>query len=762
MSIIGTRVLRKEDPAFLTGAANYTADLSDPRLEGALHATFVRSIVANGEILEIDTSEALEVPGVVAVLTGKDIDLKLPGTVPRFPPQLLNRPLLAHDRVRFVGEPIAVVLSETASAGFDGAELVFADIEPLEAVVDVEQAATDGVVIHENHGTNIALTFSDLGLASGISDDSFFAECEVVVAQKLTYPRMSAAPLEGRSVAANWTTDRLIIFLSSQAAHRVKDTLVDLYQLQDADVHVIVPHVGGGFGAKVAPTPEDVLIPYLSKYSKRPVRWVETRTENLVAAGPGRAQVHQAKLGGSNDGKLTHYQLDVLMDAGAYTRVGAFLPFFTLPMAPGNYNIINIETQARSVITNAVPTEAFRGAGRPEATLTIERLVDLYAMQTNLDPIELRRKNLIGVDQFPYTTPVGSEYDSGDYERALNKAVAAANYQQVRQEQQARRATSDPTQVGIGIANYVEITAGPAPSGNEFAQVEITPEGKAKIYSGSLSHGQGHATTFAMIAAANLAMPIEDVEVIQGDTDQVAKGQGTVASRSTQLGGSAVKEAAESVVEVAKEVAAELLEAASADIVLNAENSCFHVVGTPAVRKTWTQVAAAATENQLSADTDFKAKCTYPFGTHIAVVTVDTQTGAVDLQRLISVDDAGTIINPLIVEGQRHGGIAQGIAQALLEEVRFDPDGNPITSNFADYSIVSAAELPTFELLPMETPTPNNPLGAKGIGESGAIGATPAVHNAVIDALSHLGVRHIDVPLSPQKVFSAIQKALHG
>ena len=759
MTIIGTRVLRKEDPEFLTVGATYTADLDDPRLDGALCATFVRSFVANGKIVDIDADDARAMPGVALVLTGAELDLMLPGSVPMFPPDLLNRPVLARDRVRFVGEPVAVVLSETRSAGQDAAELVFVDIDPLDAVIDLEAAASDEIVVHEGHGTNNALTFSDLGMATGITDDSFFADCEVVVEQRVVHPRMSAAPLEVRSAAASWTDDRLLMFLSSQGPHRVKETLVQMYGLAPEDVHVITPDVGGGFGAKVAPTPEDVLIPHLSRLAGRPVRWLETRTENLIAAGPGRAQVHYAAIGGTQHGDVTHYRLEVLMDAGAYTRIGAFLPFFTLPMAPGTYDITNIETQARSIITNAVPTEAFRGAGRPEATLTIERMFDLFAAQTGIDPIELRRKNLIAADAFPVTTAAGSEYDTGDYEAALDKALEASGYAELRSEQSARRISGDPVQIGVGVANYVEITAGPAPGGNEYGKVEITPAGKARVYSGALSHGQGHATTFAMIAAEKLGLGIEDIEVIQGDTDKVARGEGTVASRSTQLGGSAVLNAAATVADAAKEIAAELLEAAVEDVVLDTDSGVFHVSGTPAVTKTWAEVAAAATDEQLVADTDFNAKCTYPFGTHVAVVEVDTETGGVELKRMVTVDDAGTLINPLIVEGQRHGGIAQGVAQALLEELCYDEDGNPVTSNFADYSIISAAELPSFELEAMETPTPNNPLGAKGIGESGAIGSTPAVQSAVIDALSHLGVRHIDIPLSPQKVWSAIAEA---
>ncbi len=759
MTIIGTRVLRREDPKFLTGGATYTADLDDPRLDGALYATFVRSIAANGKIIGIDADDARSMPGVAMVLTGEDLDLVLPGRVPMFAPVLLNRPLLARDHVRFVGEPVAVVLSETRAAGQDAAETVFVDIDPLESVTDLESAASDRVVVHESHGTNNALTFSDMGMATGTSDDSFFDDCEVVVKQRVVHPRMSAAPLEVRSAAASWTDGRLLLFLSSQASHLAKGALVQVYGSAPEDVHVIVPDVGGGFGAKVGPTPEEVLIPHLSRVSDRPVRWLETRTENLIAAGPGRAQIHQAALGGSKEGDVTHYRLEVLMDAGAYTRIGAVLPVLTMSMAPGTYDIANIETQARSIITNAVPTEAFRGAGRPEATLTIERMFDLFAAEVGLDPVELRRRNLIEADAFPATTAVGSEYDTGNYEVALDKALEASNYAELRADQAARRAAEDPVQIGVGVANYVEITAGPAPGGNEYGRIEITGSGRARVYSGSLSHGQGHATTFAMIAAEELGLDVNDIEVVQGDTDKIPRGEGTLASRSTQLGGSAVLNAAATIVDTAKEIAADLLEAAVSDVVLDTDSGVFHVSGTPAVTKSWAQIAAAATDEQLVAENDFNGKATFPFGTHVAVVEVDTETGGVALKRMVTVDDAGTIINPLIVEGQRHGGTAQGVAQALLEEVCYDEDGNPVTSNFADYSIISAAELPMFELVGMQTPTPHNPLGAKGIGESGAIGATPAVQSAVIDALSHLGVRHIDIPLSPQKVWSAVTEA---
>jgi len=385
--------------------------------------------------------------------------------------------------------------------------------------------------------------------------------------------------------------------------------------------------------------------------------------------------------------------------------------------------------------------------------------MDLFAAEVGLDPVEVRRRNLIQPDAFPATTAVGTVYDSGDYERSLDLAMEAAGMDELRAERARRRESGDPIAMGIGVSVYVEVTAGPAPGGNEFAKVEITPEGKARVFSGALSHGQGHATTFAMIAAEKLGMPVEDIEVVQGDTLAVAQGTGTYGSRSTQLGGSAVFEAAGAVVDNARGVAAKLLEAATEDVVLDADSGLFHVAGSPALSKSWPEVAMEADAGLLVADEDFNANCSYPFGTHIAVVDVDTETGGVTLRRMITCDDAGTIINPMIVEGQRHGGIAQGAAQALLEEVVYDADGNPVTSNFADYGIISMAELPSFELVTMQTATPNNPLGAKGVGESGTIGGTPAIQSAVIDALSPLGVRHIDVPTTPQKIWSAISEA---
>ncbi|KIE49942.1 MAG: carbon monoxide dehydrogenase [marine actinobacterium MedAcidi-G2B] len=756
MSILGNRVLRREDPTFLTIGAKYTADLDSPLLNNAAMVTYVRSTMAHAKI-SIDASEAKDMPGVLAVLVAEDLDGPkiLAGGNPAFPKPMLNRPILATDTVRFVGECVAVIVSETSEQGADAAELVFVDYEPLPVVVDMEEASTDNVLIYEEVGTNVVFDFSTNGMATGITDESFFSTCDVVVSGRVSHQRTAAAPLEVRSTAAAWDEDKLIFWTSNQGPQGVKGSLESFYGDQaTGGVQVIIPDVGGGFGAKISPYPEDVLLPWLAKHVGRPVRWFETRTENMLAMGPGRAHVHQFTLGGSKDGKLSHYRLELLVDSGAYARLGAFLPMFTLPMAVGVYEIENVETNAITVVTNTTPTEAYRGAGRPEATLTIERAVELWAAEAGIDPIEVRRKNFLAADSFPATTGVGTVYDSGDYERSLDLALEAAGYEELKHQQQERRETGSVKQLGIGVATYVEVTAGPAPGGSEYGKVEITPEGKGRVYSGALSHGQSHMTTFSMIAADQLGMDIEDIEFVQGDTDVVTDGTGTWGSRSTQLGGSSVYKAAERVVERARSLAADLLEASVDDIVLDKTTGSFHVAGSPSINKTWAEIAS--TTDDLAEETREKLLCSYPFGTHVAVVEIDTETGSVRLERMITCDDAGRIINPMIVEGQRHGGIAQGVAQALYEEMIYDSDGNLQTTNFADYGFISMAELPSFELVPMETPSPNNPLGVKGIGESGAIGSTPAVQSAVLDGLSYLGIKHLDVPLTPEKIWNAI------
>ena len=772
---MGTRVLRVEDPEFLTTGATYTADLKDPRLNGSVFVAFVRATMAFAKITSaIDTSEAKKLDGVLGVFTAEDFaDLPpAPAPVPLFPAPMMNRPLLAKDDVKFMGEPVAVVVAETAAIAADAAELVFVDYEQRDAVIDLKESAEGKNIIYADYeievdpesgataplDTNIALDFTLMGMATGINED-IFKDCEVTVNTELVNHKVAPAPLEGRSVACVWEAENLIYWSSNQTAHGVHGPLTQVYGLDPSAIRVITPDVGGGFGQKISPTPEELLMPAISKKVNRPVRWTETRSENMLAAGHGRGQTQELTIGGTKDGKVQAYQLEVIGDAGAYTAMNAFLPYFTHTMASGSYAIEKIQTNVKSVMTNTTPTVAYRGAGRPEAALAIERAMDLFAQKIGMDPAEVRRKNLIPADQFPYTTSVGTEYDSGNYEQALDSALKAADYKKLRKEQEDRRKSGDTKLLGIGLACYVEVTAGPAPGGNEFAKVEITEDGKAKVYSGALSHGQSHKTSFAMLAADQLGMDINDIEVIQGDTELVAQGTGTFGSRSLQLGGSAVHEASGKIAETAKELASSLLEAKVDDIVI--EEGKFFVAGTPAVSVSWTEVVKSSKE-LLTEDSDFNANCSYSYGSHVAVVEVDSETGRVELLRLISCDDSGIILNPMIVEGQRHGGNAQGIAQALLEEVYYDENGNMLTSNFADYQIISAAELPSFELETTEVASPNNPLGAKGIGESGTIGSTPAVQNAVVDALSHLGVDHIDIPCTPERVWRTITAARDG
>ncbi|HEY5154345.1 MAG TPA: molybdopterin cofactor-binding domain-containing protein, partial [Acidimicrobiales bacterium] len=470
--------------------------------------------------------------------------------------------------------------------------------------------------------------------------------------------------------------------------------------------------------------------------------------------------------GGRRDGIVEAYRLTVLQDAGAYPAVGAVLIFFTRAMAQGTYVIDRVECNTKAVATNTTPIEAYRGAGRPEASAAIERAMDLFAAEIGMDPVEVRRKNLIQADQFPYSTRTDSVYDCGDYVGALDRALEAADYEGLRAEQAQRRQAGDPVQLGIGVASYVEITAGPAPGETEFAKVEVHTDGRATVFTGSSAHGQGHRTSWAMIASDLTGIPMAEIDVVAGDTDLVAEGTGTFGSRSLQVGGAAVHTATEALVEQARRVAADLLEADPDDVVLDLGSGRFHVAGTPALTRTWAEVASAseptdpaAVAGLVETATFTTTTPTYPFGAHVAVVEVDTETGQVRLRQIVTCDDAGRIVNPLIVEGQRHGGIAQGVAQALIEEVRFDDAGNPITSNLADYAMISAAELPSFDLVTMETPTPVNPLGAKGVGESGTIGSTPAVQSAVVDALAHLGVRHLDMPATAERVWRAVVAA---
>ena len=757
-SILGNRVVRKEDPRFLTTGGVYLDDLQDRHLVGAAYVAYVRSPVAHGTITSIDAAEAAALPGVVAVLTGADLELQPVASA--YNPTVA-RPLLAMERVRYVGEPIAAVVADTREVAADAAEAVIVDIEPLDAYVDVESAMGGQTLLFDAAPGNVVFDSTVVGLPD-VTGDAFFAECEVVTSGRLVNQRVAPCPLEVRGSAVAWVDGRLHQWISTQHAHGVKERFVAVNGLTGDDVRVITPDVGGGFGAKITCYPEEMLLGPIAKHVGRPVRWQETRSESMVALGHGRAQVQYVAIGGRRDGTVTHYQLRVIQDSGAFCDMAAVLaPFMTRPMASGVYDIAHIECRTTSVVTNTTPTVAYRGAGRPEATAAIERAMDLFAAEIGLDPADVRRKNLIAPFQDPHTTAIDQTYDCGDYAGALERALEAAGYADLRAEQARRRQSGDTVQLGIGVSTYVEITGNVAPMG-EVANIEVLDDGRAIVHTGTSPHGQGHETAWAMITSARTGIPIEHIEVLWGDTDRISAGGGTMGSRSLQVGGVAVDKAAAELVELARSMAAVQLEAAEADIVFDLERGMFHVAGTPAVTRSWGELALAAGQygNPLVVESRFDAGLpTFPFGAHVAVVEVDTETGQVRLVRHIAVDDAGRVINPLILEGQIHGGVAQGAAQALLEEVRYDTDGNPITSNLADYAMISATELPSFEVVHMETPTPVNPLGAKGIGESGTIGSTPAVQSAVVDAVSHLGIRHIDMPATPERVWLAIRDA---
>jgi carbon-monoxide dehydrogenase large subunit len=764
MSILGTRVVRIEDPRLLTAGGTYVDDLRVPQLTGAARVTFVRSHHGHALITGVDASAALAAPGVIAVLTYQDInDIPPPPPPPEGGPPpgseaaplpmggVWQEPLLAVDRVRFVGEPVAMVLTDDSYQGEDAAELVSVDYEPLPAIVGAADALAGQTLLFPDAGSNIVVAHP--------AGDTAFDGCDVVVERDIVNQRVAPVPMEGRAAAAMWVDGKLTVWVSTQNAQISRFIMAGAFGLDPDAIRVVAPDVGGGFGAKVGIDRDAILVAWAARHTGRALRWVETRSENLVGMTHGRAQEHSIKIGGTRDGRVLAYRLEVVQDTGAYPRMSGFLPTLTNLMAVGPYDIAHVEVGYHVVVTNTTPIAAYRGAGRPEATAAIERAMDLFASEIGMDPAEVRRKNLVPADKFPHQTPCGAHYDSGDYIGALDKVLAGAGYPGLRAEQARRRERGDVVQLGIGVASYVEITAADADNG-ETARVVVNGDGTATVYTGSSPHGQGHDTAWSMLVQSDLGIPMHKVTVRHGDTDEIPLGTGTYASRSLQLGGMAVHKAALEVKDQARRLAADMMEASEADLELDIDRGLWHVRGDPESGRNWAEVAGHAGPGGLVAAVHFtEAQPTFPFGAHVAVAEVDTETGKVTLVRHVTVDDAGIVVNPVLTEGQRHGGIAQGAAQALLEEMVYDADGNPLTGTLADYAAITATELPSFELLVSETPTPVNPLGVKGIGEAGTIGATPAVQNAVIDGVSHLGVRHIDMPTTPGRVWAAIKEA---
>jgi carbon-monoxide dehydrogenase large subunit len=752
----GKAVRRLEDPPLIKGTGTYTDDVDAP---GALHAAFVRSEVAHGRLVGVETEAAAGAPGVVGVFTAADLGLNPMGPGPMAPDDML-RPILADGVVRFQGEAIAMVVAETREAAVDAAELVLAEIEPLAIVVDPEHALDDDApTLFPGHGTNLAF-------ASEPKDTDVLVDADVVVSSRYINQRLSAVPMEPAAAVAtpDAETGGVHVWIPCQAPHAARDAMAASLGLEKDAVRVTVPNVGGGFGARIPPYPEQIALAAAALRLERPVRYVESRWETMVAMQHGRAQVQKVELGAKRDGTLVGIKVRVIADAGAYPGDAVIMPFLTGQMASGVYRIPRVDFAFQAVVTNTTPIGAYRGAGRPEATALVERAMDQLAARLDLDPAELRRRNFIPPDDFPHQTVAGARYDSGEYERALDLVLEAAGYDDLRAQQARRRESGDVRQLGIGLCTYVELTG----LGTEVGTCTVDEDGTVTVKTGTSPQGQGHETTWAQLVSWTLGVPMSAVRVVHSDTARVPRGMGTMGSRTLQVGGSAMINATREVLDKGRGLAAHLLEAAVEDVqVVPGEG--LGVAGTPSATVSWAELAKAAAdpsrlpegmEPGLDAINDFETPdSSYPFGAHVAVVEVDVETGLTKLKRHFTVDDSGNIANPLLAEGQIHGGIAQGVAQALYEDMAYDEDGNCVSGSLTSYALPTAAELPFFETARTETPSPLNPLGAKGIGESGAIGATPAVWNAVVDALAHLGVDNIDMPATPQRVWQAIQAA---
>ncbi|MBK02464.1 MAG: carbon monoxide dehydrogenase [Acidimicrobiaceae bacterium] len=736
---------RAEDDRLLRGAGRFMENIAP---DDAVFVSFVRSTVSRARIVGIDPTEAREHSGVIAVFTGADVDLK-PFTSP-VPAnnQSMLRPWIATSRVRYVGEIVAIVVSESAKQSADASELVVMEYEPLEALVDPEEAATDTDLLDEMVPTNASLV-----LSTG-EDETIFDDCEIVVSQRLVNNRLAPCPLENRGAVARWDGPRLEQWSTTQSAHVVRDGLARIFELEPDNVRVVVPDVGGSFGAKRGLSPPEVLTAWVAKQVDRPARWHEGRTEAMIDLGHGRGQIQYAELGGDSDGTLKAFRARVFQNAGAYPDVGSLLPRMLGVMGAGPYGLEKVEIHSRSVLTNTAPLLAYRGAGRPESTTMLERMMDIYSHEIEMDPAELRRKNLITKSEMSSATASGAMYDSGDYPQALESVLEAVDYESLRTEQRRRREAGDVLQLGLGISSYVEIT-NPGEEG-EYGSVEFLDTGRVLVKTGSVAQGHSHSTAYRLLVSEMLGVAVDEIDVVYGDTGLVPRGTGTGGSKSIQIGGSALFMSSEILIEHGREVSAGLLEANLDDVVFEAEFARFYVDGTPAIFLTWADLRE---HGAMEAEADYVAQsATFPFGAHFCLVEVDLETGEVQILRYLALDDCGRALSRVMVEGQVHGGVAQGIGQALFEEFQYDQDGNPLTTNFADYAFAGAPDLPPIGRLHQETPTQRNPIGVKGIGEAPTIGSPAAVQNAVIDAVAYLGVRHADMPLTPNRVWSAIQK----
>ena len=765
MSIVGAKVIRKEDPNLLTGRGQFVDDI---QLTGTTHMAFVRSTEAHALIKGIDVSAALECEGVIGAWTAADLELPpLPG-VPG-----LERPALAIDKVRFVGEAVAVVVAENKYAAADGTELVIVDYEPLGAVTSIEEATAENApLLYDELGSNTVAEVPTEDDHQAIFDAAPHTETI-----KLINNRCTAAPIETNACLADYGPAGLTVWASFQAPHHLRNRISAWLDIPQDQCRVITPDVGGGFGQKINFTPEFFVAPVLSKILNRPVKYSQTRSEAMTSMYHGRAQEQEVSVAFDNDGKIQALKVFASQDMGGYADgTGMGMPVLTTAMSAGCYVIPNVSIAWRNVLTNTTPIAAYRGAGRPEATYLIERTMDHIAYKLDMDPTEVRRRNYIPKDSFPY--PTHSElavYDSGNFEGALDELLNIMDYQSLREEQAANREDPEKPLLGIGFSSWLEI-AGFGPPGSlegfghlgswESVQIRIQPDGSAIIYTGASPHGQGTVTTFAQIASEYLGIDYEKISVRHGDTATIPQGIGTMGSRQVAVGGEGVKNASLKIVDNAKSIAAHKLEANPEDIEV-ADGNLF-VKGTPSKNLTWAEVATFSFQRlELPEDMDPGSLDTtilqevpnfsFPSGAYACVIEIDRQTGDARIRDMYLVDDCGTVINPLLAEGQVHGGVAQGIAQALYEEFSYDENGQPTTATFIDYLMPGAPDLPSYISGRINTPNPNNSLGAKGIGESGSVGTPPAVMNAVVDAVRHLGVTHIDMPATPQKLWEILQ-----
>ncbi len=774
--LVGQRVKRREDPRLIQGRATYVDDVA---LVGMQHIAFKRSDVAHGRIISIDTSVAAAMEGVEAVFTGAQIAELLPPMPIGTPFPSPEHRAVAVDMVRYAGEPVAVVVATDRYVARDAADAIVVSYDMLPAVVDLELAMSGKpAVVHPDFPNNLAVVVPPCGTgvsASGTVDDSAidaaFAKAEVVISQRMVNQRLAPSAMEPRGVVAHYEPGKgtMTIWSSTQNPHILRTFVAQLNGMGQDQVRAIAPEVGGGFGAKINIYGEEYVVSAVSKRLGIPVKWVEDRSEAFVATTHGRDILGYVDLAAKRDGTLLGLKLRLIADIGAYNMLlTAAIPTLTMMMANATYNIPAIRATLTEVFTNKTPTDAYRGAGRPEATYFVERAMDMLARELKMDPAELRRKNFIQPDQFPFATQVGAVYDSGNYENALNVALKAAKWDELKAERDAARAQG--RLVGIGLSMYVEVCGiGPSSSlptgGWEHSQVTIERDGRISATTGASPHGQGNETTFAQMLADQFSVPFEHITILHGDTGIVKQGIGTFGSRSQAVGGVALHMAGAKVKSKMAKFAAAMLEAHEDDLVF--ENGMISVKGSPASGKSFASVASFAyipvplpegLEPGLSDEAFFEpSNNTYPFGCHISMIEIDRQTGEPTLLRMIAVDDAGNRINPLIVEGQIHGGLAQGIGQAMIEEVVYDEHGQLVTGSFMDYAVPRAGDFPRFELTPACTPTPVNPMGAKGVGEAGTLGSTPSIVAAAVDALSEFGVKHIDMMLRPEKLWRIIQ-----